>query len=967
MGARHFVAILGLVALAAAAGAQPVTTGTISGRVRDEQGGAVPGATVTVSSGQGARSAVTDATGRFMAPYLTPGPYAVRVELAGYRPVEQRDIDVTAGERVEIELTLSPGTFAETVEVQGAAPLVDYSSAAGGATIDSAFIEQVPVARTLGGSFALAPGVSSGGGSGGDNPSISGGSGLENRYLVDGVSINDPRYGGLGVYNSSYSALGSGVSLDFVEEVQVRTSGADAEFAQSTGGVVSLVTKSGSNQWHGTAFAYLTPSGLEGERTPVSLIAGAADVTRQEREEAGFTVGGPLVHDRTFIFAAASPQRDTVTYVAPEGFPLSALGEVDRTRSVVSYAAKVTFLARGNQRVDASFFGDPSHSGTGPQSPDAMLYRDTSAFSSLDYGADNQTVLYQGVLSPSWLVEASVGRATTYLREHPSVDEWTVIDDTVVPRTYSGGKGSYSPADSSRTMQYHLKSTNYLGKHEIRYGGSWEESRFDNTRGGTGPTFTLPDGQQTATGGQVNILPDPVYGQIYRASRAQLETSRWGRHEQLGLFVQDRIAVSGRLTVSAGLRYEVQRLAGRRAGFSFGHDWAPRLAVTYDPTGTGRMKLSASAGIFYATIPSDLAVLEFSGSSRVLRADYFDAALTQPVPDGVTAGGTATHYLIQQGSTVGVEPGTGVTYVREGTLGFEYEAMPELTVGARFVYRDMPRVLEDLGNAAMVLFFDPSSGVNSVSYTIGNPRDGFPPTVDGVGAFEDPIHRYRALELTVNKRFSDNWTLLGSYRWSRLWGTYEGYYSNDMLQAKPGDSSLYDFPTNDPTYTQIGVPLYGFRGDIRYLGRLGAGPLPNDRPHQLKLYGAYTFGSGTTLGAGFSAVSGRPLTPFATDPVLDRQGFIPEAPRGSGIQTEDGFRRRTPAEVNLDLHVDHVFRLPAGRLVVIADVFNVLDRQVPVMYDQNTQLNFGTDNPDYGKAIAYQAPRQVRLGLRFEL
>jgi hypothetical protein len=947
--------------------AQPVTTGTIAGRVRDENGGALPGATVTASSDQGTKSVATDAGGRFLAPYLTPGLYTVRAELPGFRPVEKRGIDVRAGQRVEIELTLSPGTFSEAIEVGGASPLIDYSSAAGGATIESKLLAQVPVDRRLGASFELAPGVSSGGGSGSDNPSISGASGLENQYLIDGVSINDPRYGGLGVYNNSFATLGSGVSFDFVQEVQVRTSGADAEFAQSTGGVVSVVTRSGGNEWRGTVFSYLTPTGLEGERKRVSLDAGAANVTGDRRIEAGFTLGGPLVRDRTFVFAAANPQWETVRYVAPADFPLSAVGEIERERRIDSYAAKLTILARSDQRLDASFFGDPSHGPNGPQSSDAMLYRDTSAFSSLDYGAHNQTVLYQGVLTPSWLLEASVGRASTYLREHPSVDEWEVIDDTTRPRKYSGGKGGYNPSDSSLTMQYHLKSTTLVGKHEIRYGASWVDGLFDNTHGRTGPTFTLADGRQTRTGGRVNILADPVYGKIYRASRAGLEKTQDGRHQELGLFVQDRIAASSRLTASLGLRYEVQRLIGRLQSFTFRDDWAPRLALTYDPTGSGRMKLSASAGIFYASIPSDIAVLEFSGSSRVLRADYYDAALTQPIPDGVMAGGSTTHLLLQTTDATTVDPDAGVTYIREGTVGFEYEARPNLTVGARFVYRDMPRVLEDLGNAAMVLFLDPSSGVTDFQYHIGNPRDGYPPTVDGIGSFEAPIHRYRTLELTVDKRFSDNWTLLGSYRWSRLWGTYEGFYTNDMGQSRPGDSALYDFPSNDPTYTQIGVPLYGFRGDIRYLGRLGAGPLPNDRPHQLKLYGAYVFDFGTTVGLGLSAVSGRPLTPTAADAVYNRQGFIPEAPRGSGIETEDGFKRRTPTVVSLDLHVDHAFRLPVGRLTVIADVFNVLDRQTPLMYDQNTQLDFGTDNPDLGRVVAYQEPRRVRLGVRFEL
>ena len=95
--------------------------------------------------------------------------------------------------------------------------------------------------------------------------------------------------------------------------------------------------------------------------------------------------------------------------------------------------------------------------------------------------------------------------------------------------------------------------------------------------------------------------------------------------------------------------------------------------------------------------------------------------------------------------------------------------------------------------------------------------------------FEDAIHDYDAVELTAEKRFGNNWGLQTSYRWSRLHGTFEGFFRNDNGQSDPAITSLFDFPTNDPSYTAIGVPEFGFRGDIRYLGALGAGPLP-DRP-----------------------------------------------------------------------------------------------------------------------------------------
>jgi len=317
--------------------------------------------------------------------------------------------------------------------------------------------------------------------------------------------------------------------------------------------------------------------------------------------------------------------------------------------------------------------------------------------------------------------------------------------------------------------------------------------------------------------------------------------------------------------------------------------------------------------------------------------------------------------------TVPVLPGTRLTTSREASLGFEWEAAPRFLVSVRGVFRDMPWVLEDMGEAAMIRYFSGDPRITTVSYVLGNPRDGYPATVDGIGAFERPIRRYSALEIAADRRLSDRWILFGSYRWSRLWGTYEGFHNNDTDQSRPGRSSLYDFPTNDPSFTQVGGPQFGFQGDIRYLGRMGAGPLPNDCPHQFKAYGSYRLDMGLTVGAGLTVASGRPLTPMATDPVLNRQGYIPEAPRGSGILTEDGFRRRTPAVWTADLHLAYTVAVGASRLVFLTDVFNLANRQAVIAYDQNLQRSFGVVNPDFGRATAYQQPRQIRFGVRYEL
>src|SRR5262245_43574463 len=179
-----FSAVVAILACAGLAFAQETTTGSIAGQVLDTQGAAMPGATVTVTSGQGSKTYVTDANGRFYAPYLTPGNYTVKVELTGFSPVERKDIDVRLGQRLSLDFALKVGQISETIEVVGAAPVIDSTSTASGGVLDSDMLKRIPVGRNFTDALYLVPGVSDSSGVGKANPSIAGGSGLDNNYVV---------------------------------------------------------------------------------------------------------------------------------------------------------------------------------------------------------------------------------------------------------------------------------------------------------------------------------------------------------------------------------------------------------------------------------------------------------------------------------------------------------------------------------------------------------------------------------------------------------------------------------------------------------------------------------------------------------------------------------------------------------------------------------------------------------------
>ena len=985
--------VMALLVLSGVASAQE-TTGSLTGRLVDTQGLAVPGATITVTGPQGARSFVSDEEGRFSAPFLTPGVYDVHAELQGFKAVQVDDVTVSLGQTTDISLRMEVGGLTETVQVVGSTAIVDTTSTTVGATITSEMMARIPVGRRFSDTLYLAPGVSSSGSAGRANPSMSGGTGLDNQYVVDGVNVTNQGYGALGSYSIVFGSLGNATPFDFIKEVQVKTGGYEAEFGQSMGGVVNVVTKSGSNNLRGSVFGYAQPTALEGTYKTYQSVNGTVNTVGLQRSDAGLEIGGPVIQNRVFFFGAINPSWETRTFIAPTDaahFPAASLGEIERDRRTVSYSAKGTFQINAQNRIDASFFGDPSEGPMGPQRTSSLLgpvlaNGQLEQFSELTkFGGHNQTVRYDGVVSPTWLVEASYARAVNDIEEVPLVNEWRYRDFTVTPTRITGGIGFYEAGNHSLNNQWSIKSTHILSGHEVKYGFAYDDVEYSQLNQRTGPTFTTSDGRQTATGAQIDIISDPAFGQIYRVIRANYTDTRLTTQSYWNFFVQDQWRATDRLTVNGGLRYEQETLLGTFSElltldgetldeFALKGNWAPRIGFVYDALGNGRSKLFANWGRFFARLPNDIAARALSADEGVSRADYFDAGLTRPIPEGVLAGGQTQHLALAGAHPSLIDSDAKLSYKDEFATGFEWEALPNTNVGIRYVHRNIGRAIEDVAAAPLVAYDLGLPGAESTEYILTNPDESFPTSFPELGArFEKPVHKYDAVELTVDRRFSENWSLMGSYRWSRLFGTYEGFFREDNGQSDPGLTSLYDFPTNDPSYTAIGVPEFGYRGDIRYLGELGEGPLPLDRPHQFKVFGNYSMDNGLGIGVGLTASSGKPLTALAGNSWYGNGGEIPETPRGDGFDTVDGFKKRTPMEFQVDMQASYNLRFGERRLTLLADAFNLFNLRRTIDYNTYTELIFGEPNPDFGTPTSqnvagqmFQQPFSLRLGARFE-
>src|SRR5882724_438303 len=246
--------------------AESSVRGNLAGSVVDASGAVVTGAKVSITGPTGTKSDNTNSEGQFLFPLLTPGFYSIKVEKGSFKTADVKGVEVVTGKTSNLRVGMVAGQQSEVVEVIGSAITVDTTSTSVAANLTDTFYNSVPVGRGVASLFYASPGVSSGGGTGTANPSISGGTGLENLYLADGVNITDGGFGGIGVYSRLYGSLASGINLSFVKEVQVKTGGFEAQYGKSTGGIVQIVTKSGGSAYHGVIGGYFAPDSFEATR-----------------------------------------------------------------------------------------------------------------------------------------------------------------------------------------------------------------------------------------------------------------------------------------------------------------------------------------------------------------------------------------------------------------------------------------------------------------------------------------------------------------------------------------------------------------------------------------------------------------------------------------------------------------------------------------------------------------------------
>jgi hypothetical protein len=332
MGRHAFDLFLVLAIFSCASLHAQVAGGTIQGTILDTSGGAIPRVQVAIKNV--ATNVVTQVQtnddGFYTAPNLLPGEYEITASAPGFATAVAKEVDLSVGAQLQVNLALKAGPVTETVVVSTATPPVDLASSTLSAVVDETTVRELPLngrdwtqlatletgVAAIHTQVGLSTGPDRGNRGFGSQVTISGGRPAQNNYRLDGVSINDYSNGAPG------SVLGSNLGVDAVEEFSVLTSNYSAEYGRTSGGVINAVTKSGTNTFHGTAYEFLRNSALDARNFfDFDPLTGSATKAPFRRNQFGASAGGPIRKDKTFIFGDYEGDRQATSISQPITVP----------------------------------------------------------------------------------------------------------------------------------------------------------------------------------------------------------------------------------------------------------------------------------------------------------------------------------------------------------------------------------------------------------------------------------------------------------------------------------------------------------------------------------------------------------------------------------------------------------------------------------------------------------------------
>lgn len=978
--------------------------GAIEGFVKDSSGAVLPGVSVeakNIAVGSMA-TAVTDGTGAYRFPALAPGTYDVTAILQGFNTQKVEAVIVNLGQIKKVDFALGVGGVAETVQVSAEAPLVDVRQSARATSLRNEQIDLLPKGRDFTTLVTQAPGANQESKLGG--LSIDGASAGENRYIVDGVETTNLQSG----------VSGKRLIADFLEEVQVKSSGYTAEYGGATGGVVNAVTKSGTNSFRGNALFYyesdkLTASPNKSLRTNPNNSLEAQYWTyaedKNDRIEPGLSIGGPIMKDRAWFFGAYQPTRDKTTRTvnpSTAGNP-NANTFNDKSQTVQDHYVSANTTGQWGNNFRTRIAYNNSWRKTAGVLPG--LTGTDSAITNYDIDSIFPNWSLSGtadwVVRPNFFVGLRSGYYFSDAKDEkvPTVDRYIYqvsnigivgLDGTPVPSQFQFGSGYTNVAtnrsrtrDQQTRLNFQVDSTYYGnlgGQHTVKGGVQFDRVGNNVLSGEQGNLVRIYFGRALSglrgNYGYYQVRSNGVDPQKGFITEGDVSTTN------IGLFIQDAWTVNNRLTINLGVRTERERVPTYVKGdptvpeyaveFNFSDKLAPRVGFAYDVMGDGKWKAFGSWGVFYDIFKLELPRGSFGGDKWLeyyYSLDIADpAALTAgancpPACSGTLIRGPIDFRHVSLGADA-IDPDLKPMKMQEYSFGVEHQLTNVIAVSARYVHKQIDMAIEDLGAL--------DAQQNEI-YIVGNPGHGLATKVfDITGAlvpgvaFPEAKRDYDSVEFGLSKNLSNNWYARASYQWSRLYGNYSGLSQSDENgRTSPNVGRAFDYPA------------MAFNGQ----GKAEYGLLATDRPHQFKAQFIYVMPFGTSVGLNGYVASGVPIT---REIAIIPPNNLPVQYLGRG---SDG---RTPVFSQTDINVSHSFKFGGNRQVQLSlNVLNVLNQRgatnVASTYQQTGGVTFNeTDfyagrvnfeqliatqgvvkNPLFLMQSAFQAPLSARVGLKF--
>jgi len=938
---RFLFAIALLAAIVPFAAFAQSSNGSISGTVTDDSGAVLPGVTITaVNTATGlTRTTQSNTVGHFDVPLLPPGTYSVSSELSGFQPVKYDRIVVNIGSDSAVNFKLKQGV-SESVTVTAAAPLVDTTRSEVSSVVGEKAIENLPTNGRNFIDFVLTtPGVVRDVRLG--DISFAGQRGTLNSLVIDGAN-NDNTFFGQALGRTGSGRAPYQFSQDAVKEFQVNTNSYSAEYGRAGGAVINVVTKSGTNEFHGTAFDFLRDRRYNANDYINTIQSPPRVKGPYHFDQYGFSLGGPIVPEKHFFFGNYDAQRNSIDNpillgVAASQVPSDAASQAgyqkvlalsdtyQKTQNQDVFLLKTDHellkndhlsLRYNRQKFTGGNFENGNSSNALGHTGDSLVQTDTFSFS-------NSTVFTNSLFNEvrgQYAKDSEPGKAN-------SADPEAQINQGSI-RVINIGRNTFSPRETTiKRNQIADTLTDVIGAHSIK--GGFDVSRdkilnyFPGNFFGSYSFASLADFQNGKAASFLQAFAGPgTTGPVTHPDMTEYAA-----------FVHDEWQVNPQLAVNGGLRYDFQKIAQptvrnpdaqlAAAGINTAevpedhNNIAPRLGFAWTPNTASRTVVRGGYGIFYGRTPAIMIGTAHSNNGINVQTLTFTGSLIPAYPAIYTS--IPTGVTLPKPTIFAFDPNFQNPKVQQGSLGIERALTNDIAVSVTYQYvkgSDLPRTIDiNVSNPTTVTVpvFSAASGaqIGTTSFTryTGRPFANFARILQ----FQSSANsQYNGVTIDLQKRFSNNWQMRLAYTHSKVRDD-----KPDATAVVPG--------TDDPKFAQDPLNLHG-----------DWAPGDNDVPDRVVLSGVWSLDSysqhmggvsraifgGWTISGIASWQTGQPYSAVAsTDLNNDGNARNDRAP---------GFARnsfRLPSQFSVDPRVTKEIGLFSGaRIQLIAEAFNLLDR-----------------------------------------